>query len=243
MQTKEELSFSLPEISEDLGFRREQFHPDELLSDPEFPLDYPERRPEDKYDEWNRPDLRAFTDAIGAAWEENLAERYDMEIVRNGPVDLKVTDGIFEGSPVQAKTACIINSKGQRDDGTWKTQPGLIYVKRPEMESLAEMDFSDTGLDLSEYSPPAILHGSVHYPLEDMPPISEVPTATIESPDERNYSFETAYVGEIIAPIGPLYQDNSDSFNGGSRQAWPLNWDKAFGESPEDENIMKYWRE
>lgn len=241
MEIKEEPDFSVPEISEALGFRREQFHPDELLSDPEFPLDYPETRPQDKYDEWNRPDLRKFTDAIGAAWEDKLAERYNMDIVRNGPVDLRVTEGRFEGSPVQAKTACIINSKGQRKDGSWKTQSGLLYVKKPEMESLTEMDFGDTGLDPDNYSPPALLHGSVHYPQEDMPALpEEVPTATIESPDDRNYSFETAYVGEIVTPIGPLYRDNEDAFNSGSRQAWPLNWDKAFGE---DENIMEYWQD
>ena len=84
MQAKEEPEFSVPEISEALGFRREDFHPDGLLSDPEFPLDYPETRPEDKYDEWDRPDLRSFTEAIGAAWEEDLSERYDMDIVRKG---------------------------------------------------------------------------------------------------------------------------------------------------------------
>ncbi|QKQ98431.1 hypothetical protein GKQ38_02810 [Candidatus Nanohaloarchaea archaeon] len=244
MQAEKELRFSVPEISEALGFRREQFHPDELLSDEEFPLDYPETRPEDKYEEWNRPDLRAFTDNIGAAWEDKLAERYDMDTVRIGPVDLKVTEGKFEDSPVQAKTACIINSKGQRDDGSWKTQPGLLYVKRPEMESLAEMNFEDTCLDPDEYSPPALLHGSVHYPREDMPKLPDsVPTATIESPDDRNYSFETAYVGEIVTPVGPLYKDNQDAFNSGSRQAWPLNWRKAFGRNIEDESIMRYWRD
>lgn len=188
--------------------------------------------------------MRSFTDAIGAAWEEKLSERYDMRIVRNGPVDLKVTDGRFENSPVQAKTACIINSKGQREDGSWKTQPGLLYVKKPEMASLAEMDFEDSGLDSENYSPPALLHGSVHYPQEDMPELPEtVPTATVVSPYDPDYSFETAYVGEIVTPVGPLYEDNNNAFNSESRQAWPLNWQTAFGEDKEDENIMRYWRD
>lgn len=71
----------------------------------------------------------------------------------------------------------------------------------------------------------------------------EVPTATIESPDDRDYSFENAYVREIIAPVGPLYRVNMESFNKGSRQAWPLNRDKAFGKDEEDENILRHWRE
>ena len=71
----------------------------------------------------------------------------------------------------------------------------------------------------------------------------EVPTATIESPDDRDYSFENAYVREIIASVGPLYRVNMESFNKGSRQAWPLNRDKAFGKDEEEENILRYWRE
>lgn len=243
MKAKEKPEFSVPEISDALGFRREDFHPDELLSDPEFPLDYPESRPEDKYSEWNRPDLRSFTEAIGAAWENDLSERYDMEIVRNGPVDLRVTEGVFENSPVQAKNACIINSKGQRADGTWRSRPGLVYVKRPEMKALAETDLDNIeGLDEEEYSSPALLHAAVHYPQEDMPDLpEEVPVKEIESPDGRDYSFETAYIGEIIVPIAPMYQENRDSFNSGSRQAWPLEWPTVFGEKEEDENFMQYW--
>lgn len=243
MQAKEETEFSVPEISEALGFRRESFHPDELLSDTEIPLDYPETRPEDKYDEWNRPDLRSFTEAIGAAWENNLSERYDMEIVRNGPVDLRVTDGVYEGSPVQAKNACIINSKGQRADGTWRSRPGLVYVKRPEMEALAQTDLSDIeGLDEQDYSSPALLHAAVHYPQEDMPELPEdIPVKEIESPDEQDYSFETAYIGEIIVPIKPMYEDNIDAFNSGIRQAWPLEWPTVFGEKEGNETFMEYW--
>ena len=244
MQTKEKQSFILPKISEQLGLKREQFHPDQLLSDPDFPLDYLETRPEDPYEAWNRPDLREFTDQLGSAWEEILAERYNMETIRNGPVDLRVTEGVFEGSPVQAKSACVINKRGTRADGTVKSQPGQLYIKKPEMESLAHMDLSETSLDIADYSPPALLHGSVHYPQEDMPTLPKnIRTATITPNDGRNYSFETAYIGEIIAPIPPLYEENNDVFNTGERQAWPLSWQTAFGENEEDENIMKYWRD
>jgi hypothetical protein len=150
----------------------------------------------------------------------------------------------LEGSPVQAKSACVLNSKGQREDGRWRSRPGLIYVKRPEMEHLANLDFQNyEGLEDSEYSSPALLHTSVHYPMEDMPELqSEIPTKEIGSPEDPEYSFRTAYIGEIVVPVKPMFENNTGKFCGGEREAWPLEWPEAFGKEGE-EGFMRYWRE
>lgn len=232
-------------ISKALGGDRKQFHPDELLSDPEFPLEYLNPAPLDRYDEWDRPDLRDFTHAIGAAWEESLADRYNMELVRKGPIDLRVTEGPFRGSPVEAKSACIINSRDTREDGSVISSPGQIYVKKDKMRRLVNLDFDDIhGLETEDYSSPAILHASVHYPKENMPNLPEnFPFSIIESPGERNYQLPTAYVGEIVLPAKPLFRENQNAFNGGKRGAWPLEWKTAFGKNEEEENFMRYWRD
>jgi hypothetical protein len=77
--------FETPESIGNLGFDPQVYPPDSLLTDDKFPLDTLETNPQDKYEAWNRPDLRSFTEAIGSAWEEYLAERYPMELVRQGP--------------------------------------------------------------------------------------------------------------------------------------------------------------
>lgn len=44
--------WSIPEITEFLGSRRDQHHPNSLLDDDSFPLNPPEPNPKNKREEW-----------------------------------------------------------------------------------------------------------------------------------------------------------------------------------------------
>ena len=233
---------SVPEITEFLGSRREQYHPGELLNDEDFPLDELEPNPIDKHEAWGRRDLSEMTHKIGDAWETYLTENYFMEVIDDGAVDLKVTDGLFEGSPVQAKNCCVINARGSFDDGRAKSSPGVAYMRDHSMEALSDFDFSDSKeVNAGDYSRPSLVHVAVHYPLEDMPHLpDEVSTTTIEHPD-KDYSVETAFIGEIVLPAGPLYENNKCRFGDGGRGAWPLKWTELFGKENERNKFMDYW--
>lgn len=183
-----------------------------------------------------------MTERIGDAWEHYLSEVYDMEIVDKGPVDLQVTEGIFKGSPVQAKNCCVINSKGYYDNGRAKSSPGVTYMRAHNMEKLANLDLSGfEGLEEDNFSRPGLVHAAVHCPLEDMPKLpKDIPVRTIEHPNQ-DYEVETAYIGEIVVPAKPLYIDNKDRFGNGERKAWPLRWDELFGVEDKNSNYMDYW--
>lgn len=236
------LYLSVPEITEFLGSRRNQYHPGELLDDEKFPLDRLEPNPINKQDAWGRRNLREMTDEIGAAWENYLAENYFMEVIDDGAVDLRVTDGLFEGSPVQAKNCCVINARGSFDDGRAKSSPGSAYMRNYNMEALSDFDFSNSdSVDPDDYSRPGLVHVAVHYPLEDMPDLpNEIPVRTIEHPSQ-DYSVETAYIGEMVLPAKTLYENNKDRFGNGDRAAWPLKWTELFGEENKRNNLMDYW--
>lgn len=238
------LYLSVPEITKFLGSRREQYHPRELLDDENFPLERLEPNPQNKHEAWGRRNLREMTDAIGNAWERYLAENYFMDIIDDGAVDLRVTDGLFKDSPVQAKNCCVINSRGSYDDGRAKSSPGVAYMRHDNMEAFSDFDFSKSDtVDASDFSRPGLVHVAVHYPLEEMPDLTEkIPIKHIDHP-EFNYSVETAYIGEIVLPATPLYEDNQDRFGNGDRGAWPLKWTELFGEREEEDRneFMKYW--
>lgn len=236
------LRLTVAEITEFLGSRRDQYHPEELLEDEDFPLDNLEPHPQNKHEAWGRKNLRDMTDEIGNAWEDYLSQHYNMELIDEGPIDLRVSEGLFEGSPVQAKNCCVINARGSFDDGRAKSSPGVAYMREHNMKYLSDFDFSDfENIDKDEYSRPGLVHVAVHYPLEEMPNLQgEIPTNRIEHPD-KDYSVDTAYIGEIVIPAKPLYEENKERFGNGERGAWPLNWKELFGSREGNSDFMDYW--
>lgn len=179
-------------------------------------------RPETTED---RPDLSHFSEAIGTIGEEYLEDTYDMEYVDRGPVDLVVTDGVFEGTPVQAKTVIRLASRG---DGV---SDGGIYMKGPAMAELTGAVYDEEGRDYVFESEPeeALLHTIVHQPKEQYTEEErdslDVPVRTIETDDGQKVA-DTALVGEAVIAAHRAVENNK--FNGGERRAKYWHWSRAY---------------
>ena len=144
-KTSEEDAFTLDDIFTALGGEPRNWHPG-----------HSELEREDDVED--RMDLSHCTEAIGRMGEEYLAETYDMEIVDDGEVDLVVTDGVFEGVPVQSKCAIRVASRGER------ISDGGIYMKGDAMARLAGASYNTEALDYEMNGEPqqGLLHAIVH---------------------------------------------------------------------------------
>lgn len=222
-------------VYESLGGKKRPWHPYFSMNDlSNSALDIPNPRPEDKENSWNRPHLGNYTDNIGNAIEDYLEETYNMVRINDGPVDLRVTDGPFEGSPVQAKGAAVIVSQGQSSDGCWYSRPGGIYMREPSITQLIEEN--------NDYGDDALLHTVVHYPQFAFEEETNVPIIEVNDGEEDGKEHvKTALIGELVMPVEKALE--TIEFNGGKRKACYWDWPKAYGERPNTSNIVEEWYE
>lgn len=172
-----------------------------------------------------RMDFSPHTEAIGRMGEEYLEETYDMEIIDDGEVDLRVTDGVFEGIPVQSKCAIRVASRGHH------VSDGGIYMKGPAMSELAGATYNTELHDYEMQAEPkeGILHAIVHQPREKY---SEEVKENVDAPlrdivkKEDGKVAETFLVGEIVIPAHRAVE--SVKFGAGDRKASYWNWSKAY---------------
>ena len=172
-----------------------------------------------------RMDFSPHTEAIGRMGEEYLEETYDMEIVDDGEVDLRVTGGVFEGVPVQSKCAIRVASRGHH------TSDGGIYMKGPAMSKLSGATYNTELHDYEMQKEPkeGLLHAIVHQPREEY---SEEVKKNVNAPlrdivkKEEGKIAETFLVGEIVIPAHRAVE--SVKFGAGDRRASYWNWSKAY---------------
>lgn len=218
---------SIWEVYEALGGERRPYHPlfsiNELADEAVDPL---EERPENKEESWGRPHLGSYTEDIGEMVENYLEDVYDMERVNNGAVDLRVTDGVFEGIPVQAKGAVILASQGPDGKGTWYSRPGGIYMREGAIEELSEED--------------SLLHTVVHYPKEEFTDAEReklsVPFREVHDGSEKT-PVESALVGELVMPVNKVAEEVN--FNNNGYKYW--DWPEAYGSKPSTHNTVDKW--
>lgn len=220
---------SIWQVYEALGGEKRPYHPVYSVNDlAEEAVDPLEERPENKEESWGRPHLGRYTDDIGNMVEDYLQETYDMERVNDGAVDLVVTDGVFEGVPVQAKGAAILASQGEDSNGNWYSRPGGIYMRGKSMEELAEED--------------ALLHTAVHYPRTEFTDSEReglpVPIRQVHDGSEME-AVESALVGELVLPARKVFENVSFNQNGFKYWDWP----NAYGEHPNTSQLVEEWYE
>lgn len=174
----------------------------------------------------DRMDFSPHTEAIGRMGEEYLEETYDMEIVDDGEVDLVVTDGVFEGIPVQSKCAIRVASRGER------ISDGGIYMKGPAMARLAGGRYNEELLDYevrSNDTKDGFLHAIVHQPRESYPEEVkknvDVPLRDIVKKEDGKVA-ETFLVGEAVIPADRAVENVK--FDTGNRRASYWDWSKAY---------------
>ncbi|WEL23281.1 hypothetical protein [Candidatus Nanohalovita haloferacivicina] len=180
----------------------------------------------------DRMDFSPHTEAIGRMGEEYLQDTYNMEIVDDGEVDLVVTDGVFEGIPVQSKCAIRVASRGNY------ISDGGIYMKGPAMARLAggsynenTLDYEMNGNNLKE----GLLHAIVHQPRESYPEqVKEAVDAPIRDivKKKKGKIAETFIVGEAVIPADRALE--SVKFDTGDRRASYWNWSKAYQPAKDD---------
>jgi len=202
-----------------LGGERRGWHPRFYMNDrAEEAVETLEKRPE-SVEEWGRPDMESMTHEIGDAVENYLEDNYWMEIVDDDAVDLVVTDGVFEGSPVQSKGAIILAKDRSAGDGTIYSRPGGFYMREDNMKELSEMDET------------ALLHTSVHYPRREIPQDLDVPVLNV------NDEIDTAIIGELTLPVEEVYRQTE--FHSDGNYYW--KWSKAYGKNPNSSEIVQEW--
>jgi hypothetical protein len=173
----------------------------------------------------SRMNFSHHTDAIGRMGEEYLEETYNMEIIDDGEVDLRITDGVFEGLPVQSKCAIRVASRGER------TSDGGIYMKGPAMGELAGATYNPETQDyeMTEQPKEGLLHTIIHQPREEY---SEQVKDDLDLPlrdiikKEDGKVAETFLVGELVIPAYKAVE--SVKFNTGDRRAKYWDWQKAY---------------
>ncbi len=172
-----------------------------------------------------RMDFSPHTEAIGRMGEEYLEETYDMELIDDGEVDLRVTDGVFEGVPVQSKCAIRVASRGDR------VSDGGIYMKGPAMGKLSGATYNTELRDYEMRAEPkeGLLHAIVHQPREkyseEIKNNVDVPLRDIVKKEEGKIA-ETFLVGEIVMPAHRAVE--SVKFGAGNRRASYWDWSKAY---------------
>lgn len=214
-------------VYEALGGEKRPYHPHFSINEhAEEALEPLNKRPSDKRESWGRPHLGRYTDDIGNMVEDYLEEQYDMERVNNGEVDLRVTDGAFEGVPVQAKGAVLLASQGEDTNGNWYSRPGGIYMREQSMNKLAQGD--------------ALLHTVVHYPRTEftasereklVTPIREVYNGSKMEP------VESALIGELVLPVEQVMEEVN--FNDNGFRYW--DWPEAYRERPNTSQLVSDW--
>lgn len=188
---------------------------------------------EEEEDIGDRMNFSPHTEAIGRMGEEYLAETYNMEIIDDGEVDLVVTDGVFEGVPVQSKCAIRIASRGER------TSDGGLYMKGPAMGKLAGAAYNSEKRDYEMQGEPeeSLLHGIVHQPREEYPEEVknevDVPLRDIVKKEEGKVA-ETFLVGEIVIPAYRAVE--SVKFGEGERRASYWDWTDAYQPARDEES-------
>lgn len=205
-------------IQEALGGERHGWHPYFQMNDrareAEDPLD---ERPE-SVEEWGRPDLDGATDEIGDAVEEYLEDRFWMDNIDDGAVDLVVEEGSLQGSLVQAKGAIVLAKGGKRDShGRLYSRPGGFYMREDRMEELAEAEKN------------AILYTVVHYPRREHD--TDLPVLDV------NEEIDTAVIGELAFPAEEVYRRTD--FDSDGKKYW--KWSKAYGERPDTSETVDNW--
>ncbi len=210
-----------------LGGEKRPYHPHFSMNDrAEDAIEPLEERPEDKRESWGRPHLGRYTDDIGNMVEDYLEETYDMRRVNDGEVDLVVTDGVFEGVPVQAKGAAVLASQGEDGNGSWYSRPGGIYMREDSMEKLSEKD--------------SLLHTVIHYPrnsfTEDEKNHMPVPVEEVNDGEDME-PVESALVGELVLPVGKVFE--KVDFNSNGFLYW--DWPEAYGEKPDTSGLVEEW--
>jgi len=179
----------------------------------------------------DRMNFSPHTDAIGRMGEEYLQETYDMEIVDDGEVDLCVTDGVFEGLPVQSKCAIRVASRGDR------TSDGGIYMKGHAMARLSGAVYNNEKRDYEIVGDPdkGLLHTMVHQPREEYPEeVKEdldLPVRDIVRQEDGKVA-ETVLVGEMVIPAYRAVQNVK--FNTGDRRASYWEWSDAYLPAKDD---------
>lgn len=157
-----------------------------------------------------------------------------MERINDGPVDLRVTEGPFEGSPVQAKSAAVIVSRGRRSDGSWYSSPGGIYMREKSITKLLDPEES--------YGENPLLHTVVHYPKSGFNTELEIPVREVcDGLEENREPVKTALVGELILSVEQVLEEVS--FNNGKRKACYWDWPEAYGRRPDTSETVEKWYE
>lgn len=205
-------------VQEALGGEKIGWHPYYRMNDrEEKEFEMLDTRPE-SVEDWGRPELEDETKNIGDAVERYLADRYWMEEVDDGAVDLVVTEGPFSGVPVQAKGAAVLVTQGEGEDGEMYSRPGGFYMREDRMSELAEEE-------------EAILYTAVHHPQWEF---EEEPDAPVI---EINEEVDSAVIGELALPAEQVY--DATDFNSDGKKYW--NWQKAYGERPETSKTVEEW--
>lgn len=209
----------MPAIFSELGGEERPWHPfdEELLNS----IEYPDERPLNKRDEWQRPDLEDYTDEIGKSIEDYLSERYDMELVDDREVDLVVDSGPYANTDVQAKGAIFLASQGQDRDGRWYSRPGGIYLREDGFKQLDD---------------DSLLHSVVHLPRFEWS--RDIPVPVLEINDGiKKEKVETALVGELVLPVNQVQKEISFNSNGYLYWEWP----EVYGAEPDTSSVEQEW--
>lgn len=215
-----ENSLTFNDIFVALGGEPRNWHPDHSEMEREEDVD-------------DRRDFSDCTNAIGKMGEEYLAETYDMEIIDDGEVDLVVTDGVFEGVPVQSKCAIRVASRGDY------ISDGALYMKGPAMGELTGATYNPEKRDYEMQGEPeeSLLHGIVHQPREEYPEevknSIDVPLRDIVKKDDGKVA-ETFLVGEIVIPAYRAVE--SVKFGEGERRASYWDWTDAYQPARDEES-------
>jgi len=222
MKTRTREKASIEEIwavQEALGGERIGWHPHFHMNDrAERAEDTLEEKPE-SVEEWGRPDIGDFTDDIGNAVENYLEDRFWMENIDDGAVDLVVEEGEFEGAYVQAKGATVLAKGGKKDSqGRLYSRPGGFYMREERMKELAEADED------------AILYTVVHYPRREHD-TEDVPVLDV------NDEIDTAVIGEMAFPAEEVYKRTD--FDSDHKKYW--KWTDAYGERPSTPETVDNW--
>ncbi len=205
------------------------------------------KHPENVENDWFRPNLEPVTQKINNAHENYLAENFDMErmdgrgsyssdllnqdeLNQAKEVDLVVTEGPFKDTLVQAKSAALRVTRGNRAAGGHKSTPGGIYM-RNNLEALRD-----------DWDQNAVLYASIHYPRTEFEEELPVPTVEVVSEEDDelgNGKLETAYVGDFVIPVGRVLEEVEFYPSGYRNWEWP----NALGESPDPDYLVEKWHE
>lgn len=210
---------SIWNVQKAMGGEVRGWHPEFFMNDrADEAVDKLDERPE-SVDDWGRPDLDGLTDEIGDAVEQYLEDRYWMDNIDDGAVDLVVEDGVFEDALVQAKGAVVLAKGGKRDSqGRLYSRPGGFYMREDRMKELVEAKED------------AILYTVVHYPQRE----HEVENLPLMELDEE---VDTAVIGEFAFPAEEVYRRTD--FDSDGKKYW--KWTHAYGERPQTSEIVDDW--